>query len=74
MINITHTLTYATGPLGIGCIRFKHGRIRWRTLAYGEAESFLSMLKNFVRIRTYGLYDKHILLVNAEYASPAVSL
>ena len=53
---------YARGTLGIGCIRFKHGRIRWHALAYGEAEFFLSMLKNFVRIRTYDLYDtKHTL-------------
>ena len=28
MKNITHTLTYARGTLGIGCIRFKHGGIR----------------------------------------------
>jgi hypothetical protein len=38
----------ATGTLSIGCIRYKHGRIRWHTLA-----------KKFVRIRTYALYDKH---------------
>ena len=41
MKNITHirwkTLTYARGTSGIGCIRFKHGGIRWHTLAYGEA-------------------------------------
>jgi hypothetical protein len=64
MKNITHTpvtLTYARGTLGIGCIRFKHGRIRWHTLAYGDAGIFLSMVKNLVRIRTYGLYGKHIL-------------
>ena len=29
------------GTLGIGCIRFKHGRIRWHTLAYGKDETFL---------------------------------
>jgi hypothetical protein len=64
MKNITHSYT-----IGIGCIRFKHGRIRWHKLAYagihGEARRdkkiFLSMIKNFVRIRTYGLYDKHTL-------------
>ena len=53
---------YARGTLGIlGCIRFKHGRIRWHALAYGEAEFFLRMLKNFERLRTYDLYDKHTL-------------
>ena len=36
----SYTLTYARGTLGIGCIRFKHGRVRWHTLAYGEAENF----------------------------------
>jgi hypothetical protein len=54
MKNITHTLVYAD-------IRFKHGRIRWYTLAYGpygEARRDRNMLKNFVRIRTYSLYDK----------------
>ena len=30
----THTLTYARSKLGIGCIRFKHGGIRWYTLVY----------------------------------------
>jgi hypothetical protein len=44
MKNITHTpvytLTYARGMLGIRCIRFKHGHIRWHTLAYAEAENF----------------------------------
>jgi predicted Fe-S protein YdhL (DUF1289 family) len=63
--NITHTPVYGDiryrGTLGIGCIRFKHGRIRWHALADGEAEFFLSLLKNFVRIRTYDLYDKHTL-------------
>ena len=62
--NITHTLENADGgTLRTGCIRFKQGRIRWHTLAYGEAETcFLSMLsKNFARNRTYGLYDKHTL-------------
>ena len=52
------TLTYARGTLDIGCIRFQHGRIRWHT---ARQKLFLSMRKNFVRIRTYGLYDKHIL-------------
>ena len=54
MKNITHTLTYARGTLGIGCIRFKHAGIR------RGRKLFLSMLKNLVRIPTYGL--------NAEYA------
>jgi hypothetical protein len=47
-----YTLTYARGTLDIGCIRFKYGYIRWHTLAHGEAEYFLSMLKNFLRTRT----------------------
>ena len=34
------SLTYARGTLGIGCIRFKHGRVLWHTLAYVEAEIF----------------------------------
>ena len=36
--------------LGIGFIRFKHGRIRWHTVGH---KFFFRMLKNFVRIRTY---------------------
>ena len=32
----------AGGRLGIGCIRFKYGRIPWYTQAYGEAEIFFS--------------------------------
>ena len=51
--------------LDIGCIRFYNGRIRWHTL---RQKLFLRLLKNFVRIRTYGLYDKHILGIHAEYA------
>jgi hypothetical protein len=49
------------GPLGIGCIRFKHGRIRWHTLAYGEAEFFFKHVQIFCAYRTYALYDKHTL-------------
>ena len=45
-------------PLGIGCVCFKHGRIRWHT---ARQKHFLIMLKIFVRIRTYDLYDKHTL-------------
>jgi hypothetical protein len=41
----TYTPTYARGTLGIGCTY----------VAYGESETFLNMLKNFVRIRTYTL-------------------
>ena len=43
----------------IGCIRFKHGRIRWHTAM--KAQTFFKHAQNFVRIRTYGLYDKHTL-------------
>jgi hypothetical protein len=60
-----YALTYAKGTLGIGCIRFKHGRIRRSRSMLKNAQKFsiknvqsLSMLKHFVRIRTYGLYDK----------------
>jgi hypothetical protein len=49
-----YTLTYVRGTVGIRCIRFKHGRIRWHTLAYAGIRRgrkfFLSMFKNFVRI------------------------
>ena len=53
-----YTLTYGRGRLGKDFIRFKHGRVRRHT---AKQKFFLSMLKNFVRIRTYGLYDKHTL-------------
>ena len=60
-----YTLIYARGTLGIGCMytsqAWSHTVLRWHALANGEAEFFLSLLKNFVRIRTYDLYDKHIL-------------
>jgi predicted Fe-S protein YdhL (DUF1289 family) len=56
-----YTLTYARGTLGIGCIRFKHGRVRWHTLAYGEAEHFFKHVQQFCAYRTYALYDKHTL-------------
>ncbi|KAG1663034.1 hypothetical protein GQR58_020604 [Nymphon striatum] len=46
---VMHTLTYARGTLGISCIRFKHGGIRWHT---ARQKSILSMFKNVVRIRT----------------------
>jgi predicted Fe-S protein YdhL (DUF1289 family) len=65
MKNITHTpvytLTYARGTLGMGCIRFKHGRVRWHTLAYGEAENFFKHAQKFCKYRTYALYDNHTL-------------
>jgi hypothetical protein len=51
MKNITHTLVYVSSTVAYAGY----------TLAYGEARrdrNILSMLKNFVRIRTYGLYDK----------------
>ena len=35
-----------------------YGGMRWHT---ARQNFFLSMLKNFVRIRTYDLYDKHTL-------------
>ena len=53
MENTNHTLAYARCTLGIGCMRFKHGGIRMDT---ARQKNFLSMLKNFVRMRTYGLY------------------
>ena len=39
-ISIIHwyTPTYARGTLGIGCMCFKHGGIRWHTHGYGKAE------------------------------------
>ena len=59
-----YTLTYNRGTLGIGFIRFKHGRIRWYTLAYGET-SFLSMLKNLCvfgrMVYTISIYSRHTL-------------
>ena len=51
MKNITHTLVYVSSTVAYAGY----------TLAYGEAwrdRNILSMLKNCVRIRTYGLYDK----------------
>ena len=46
-------------------MRFKHGVIRWHTLAYGGIRrgrtSLLVMLKNCVRIPTYGSYANHTL-------------
>jgi hypothetical protein len=48
-------------PLGIRCIRFKHGRVRWHTLAYAEAEIFFKHVQKFCAYRTYALYDKHTL-------------
>ena len=48
--------------LGICCIRFKHGVIRWHTLAYAgirrSRKLLLGMFKNCVHIPTYGLYAK----------------
>jgi hypothetical protein len=38
------TLTYARGTLGIGCIRFKHGRIRWHT---ARQKIFFKHAQNF---------------------------
>ena len=56
------TLTIARGTLGIVCVRLKHGRIRWHTLAYGETEFYSqACLKNFVHILTYGLYAENTL-------------
>ena len=59
MENITHTPVYADiryrGRLGIGCIRFKDGRVQWHTLAYGEAEIFFKHVQKFCAYRTYGL-------------------
>ena len=62
MENITHTPVYADIREGYVRQRFYTFQARSHTVAYGEAENFfLSMFKNFVRIRTYGLYDKHTL-------------
>ena len=47
--------------MGIGCIRFKHGHIRWHTLIRRGRNLFLNMLKKIVRIRRNGLYAKHTL-------------
>ena len=38
---------FARGTLGTGCIRFKHGRIHWHTLAYGEAEILFKFALKF---------------------------
>jgi hypothetical protein len=66
MKNITHIrlymLTYARGTLGIGCIRFKHGRIRWHT---ARQKHFFKHAKKFCAYWTYGLYDKHTLCTHA---------
>ena len=61
MKNITHTLTYARGTLDIGCKRFKHGVIRWHTLAYVEAKIILSMFKNCV-VRLRKAYAEYLLI------------
>ena len=51
--------------LGIRYIRFKHGVIRWHTLAYADIrwgrKLLVGMFKNCVRIPTYVLYAKHTL-------------
>jgi predicted Fe-S protein YdhL (DUF1289 family) len=57
-----YTLTYASGTLGIGCIRFKHGRVRWHTLANTARQKiFFKHAQKFCAYRTYALYDKHTL-------------
>ena len=58
-------LIYARCLLDICCIRFRHGVIRWHTLAYAgisrDRKLLLGMFKNYVRIPTYGLYAKYTL-------------
>ena len=49
---ITHTLVYASGTSGIGCIRFKHGVVRWHTCT--SRQKIVSIFRRMV-------YAKHML-------------
>ena len=44
------------------CIRFKHGRVRWHTLAYTARQKIIfKHVQTFCAYRTCALYDKHTL-------------
>ena len=53
-----YTLTYSRGTLGIGCIRFKHGRIR---RGPARQKHFFKHAKKFCAYSDVWLYDKHTL-------------
>ena len=54
---ITHTLVYSSVTFGIGCIRFKHGVIRWHTSRQKIILSYLKIVSIFRRM----VYAKHML-------------
>ena len=57
---VTIRLKWKTGLLKLYTFQARSHTVVYAGIRRGR-KFFLSMLKNFVRIRTYGLYDKHTL-------------
>ena len=57
MKKFNHTLTYARGALGIGCMRFKHGR---HTVAYACIEHLHSFITTYADIGEHLLWPTDV--------------